>query len=533
MDTGKSRTVRLAGSYFITTCATLAAILLFAVIGSRLAPAVVANALPDSGSTLQIAFLLNIALILFGWRRSRDLRIAIEAWESAERAAHQNANTDHATGLANRREFIRCLEEAIARGSGVLLLVDLDHFKRINDLHGHAAGDQLLTAVGQILKESAPAGSCCARIGGDEFTVLAPGCSPADAERLGARLLERFAEPVTVDNRAVRMSASIGMATFEAASEQSAVLRRSDVALYAAKKAGRNAFAWFNEDLERELAERLELDEDIRRGIDRGEFVPFFQPLIDLRTRQLAGFEALARWRSPKRGLQEPEAFIAQAEATGLIGPLTMSVMEQALLEAKKWPPNLRIAINISPVQFRDSSLAQEIVALLTRTGFPAGRLELEITEGALLKDSDQTMATIRSLKALGISISLDDFGTGYASLAQLDSLPVDRIKIDRSFITRFVKSDRTAAIVDAIAALGHKLKVPLTAEGVESEQVRMELAPLGCSEAQGWLYGRAVSADTVRSFLRMGVPPGDTPEARRPEDYPQYARASRPGAKY
>jgi len=524
----KSKTVRLAGSYFITTCATLAAILMFVGIGSQVVPAAFADVpVPPSIETLKVAFLLNIAVILLGWRRSKDLREAIDAWEKAERAAHRNANTDHATGLANRREFIRCLEEEIGRGnSGALLLVDLDHFKRVNDLHGHGAGDELLRAVAAALRRVSPQDACCARIGGDEFTVLLPGAGPAQAEEVSAKLLAWFADTVSVANCNVRVSASIGMAAFDGSSEQSVVLRRSDVALYAAKKQGRNGYAWFNEALEKELAERLSLDEDIRRGIERGEFVPFFQPLIDLKTRDLAGFEALARWRSAKRGLLEPDTFIAHAEATGLIGPLTMSVMEQALREAKPWPAHLKIAVNISPVQFRDPALAQEIIKILTMTGFPAQRLEIEITEGALLEDRAQALSIIRSLKALGVSISLDDFGTGYASLAQLDSLPVDRIKIDRSFITRFVKSDRTAAIVDAIAALGHKLKVPLTAEGVESEQVRMELAPLGCSEAQGWLYGRAVSADTVRSFLRMGVPPGDTPEARRPE----YEMRRRPG---
>ena len=531
MRAGKSKAVRLAGSYFITTCATLAAILMFVGIGSQVVPVAFADVpVPDSIGTLKVAFLLNIAIILLGWRRSRDLREAIDAWERAERAAHQNANIDHSTGLANRREFIRCLEEAISGGSGgVLLLIDLDHFKRVNDLHGHAAGDQLLTAVAASLVRSSPAGSCCARIGGDEFAILLPAAGAAQAEEVADKLLAWFGDTVPVENCNVRVTASIGMAAFDRSCEQSAVLRRSDVALYAAKKQGRNCLAWFNAELEKELAERLSLDEDIRRGIERGEFVPFFQPLIDLKSRNLAGFEALARWRSPKRGLLEPEAFIAHAETTGLIGPLTMSVMEQALREAKSWPAHLRIAVNISPVQFRDPALAQEIIKILTLAGFPAQRLEIEITEGALLEDRVQALTIIRSLKALGVSISLDDFGTGYASLAQLDSLPVDRIKIDRSFITRFVKSDRTAAIVDAIAALGHRLKVPLTAEGVESEQIRMELAPLGCSEAQGWLYGRAVSADTVRSFLRMGVPPGDTPEARRPE----YSFQRRPGAKF
>lgn len=504
MGARKSKIVGLAGSYLITTCATMAAILLFVGLSSQVVPATIAGVpAPSSIHALATALLLNIAIILFGWRRSKDLREALEALENAERIAHRNANIDHATGLANRREFIRSLEEAIESGqAGVLLLIDLDHFKRVNDLYGHSAGDEVLTSVARALEKTAPPGTCSARIGGDEFAIVIEGGTAAQAEALSERLLSGIAKPMQMGTFKLHVSVSIGLAKFESSADAATILRRSDVALYAAKHAGRNGFAWFNAELEQELGRRAALDEDIRRGIEAGEFVPFFQPLIDLETRKIAGFEALARWRSPTHGLLEPESFIEQAEATGLIGPLTFSVMEQALWEAKNWPAHLKIAVNISPVQFREASLAQEILKVLVSTGFPARRLELEITESALLEDRSQALATIQSLKAVGVSISLDDFGTGYASLAQLDTLPVDRIKIDRTFITRFVKSERTAAIVDTIATLGHRLNVPLTAEGVESEQIRMELASLGCSEAQGWLYGRAVSADTVRSFL-------------------------------
>lgn len=246
------------------------------------------------------------------------------------------------------------------------------------------------------------------------------------------------------------------------------------------------------------------MEEDIRAGIANGEFVPFFQPLIDLATRDLVGFETLARWRSPKRGFLEAEQFISVAESTGLIGPLTLTIIEQALKEARTWPSHLKIAVNISPVQFRDGHLAEQIIKLLTENGFPANRLEIEITEASLLEDREQVITIIRSLKNVGVSVSLDDFGTGYASLAQVNSLPIDRIKIDKSFISTMVKSEQTAAIVNTIASLGHQLNVPITAEGVESEQIRSELNKFGMSEAQGWLFGRAVSADSVRTFLGL-----------------------------
>jgi len=298
------------------------------------------------------------------------------------------------------------------------------------------------------------------------------------------------------------------------------VLRQSDVALFAAKRDGRNRFAWFDQQLNDELADRVAYEEEMRFGIARKEFVPFFQPLIDLTSRDLVGFEALARWRSPKRGFLEAEQFIDLAEATGLVGPLTMSVIEQALKEASTWPPHLKVAVNISPVQFRDSRLATNIIKLLTETGFPAKRLEIEITENSLLEDRDQVIRTIQSLKNLGISVSLDNFGTGYASLAQVNSLPVDRIKIDRSFISTIVKSEQTAAIVGTIANLGHKLNVPITAEGVESEQIRSALAEFGCSEAQGWLFGRAVSGESVRTFLGLKQKGASAPKSSEDEGH-------------
>ena len=520
---GASRNaVRIASSHLITSCATLAALLLFVGLGSQVLPnALRGTPLPNANSTLTVAFLLNIAIILFGWRRSKDLKDALEAYEESERVARRNANTDPATGLANRRELLRTLSEARdAKASGTLLLLDLDHFKRVNDLHGHLAGDRLLSVVADVLTRSAPDAACCARFGGDEFAMLLTGTSPAAAEKVARGVIAQLAVPVFLGGVQVQVSASIGLAELARNQTEEDILRQSDVALYAAKRSGRNCLAWFDKELERELTERLKLEDDIRTGIQRGEFVPFFQPLIDLQTRDLVGFEALARWRSPTRGFVEAEAFIEVAEATGLVGPLTLAIMDIALKEARAWPAHLKIAVNISPVQFRDASLAEQIMKVLAATGFPAHRLEIEITEGSLLEDREQFSIIIQSLKNVGIRISLDDFGTGYASLAQLHTLPVDRIKIAKSFIATLVKSEQTAAIVSTIANLGHTLNVPITAEGVESEQIRNELKRFGCSEAQGWLFGRAVSADTVRTFLDLsekGAPGASLPQSEPP----------------
>ena len=513
---GKNQAVSIASSHLITTCATIAALLLFVGLGSRLLPpAFLGGPLPDSLSTLKLAFVLNCAIILFGWRRSADLKRALDAYDEAERNAHRNANTDPTTGLANRRELMRSLSEALdAKATGVLLLLDLDHFKRVNDLHGHLAGDHLLRHVAESMLKAAPETASCARIGGDEFAIMLRGASPEAGEETAKAILARLTTPVFIGGAQIQASASVGLAQIDRGMQsEEDVLRHSDVALYAAKSAGRNGFAWFDEQLERELSERLKLEEDIRNGVANSEFVPFFQPLIDLASRDLVGFEALARWRSPTRGFVEAEAFIEAAERTGLIAPVTMMIMEQALREARDWPAHLKIAVNVSPIQFRDRTLAEQVMKVLAKTGFPAHRLEVEITEASLLEDRDQVLTIVQSLKNVGISISLDDFGTGYASLAQVNNLPIDRIKIDKSFISTMVKSEQTAAIVDTIANLGHTLSVPITAEGVESEQIRSELARFGCSEAQGWLFGRAVSAETVRTFLEMKEA-GDNPSA-------------------
>jgi diguanylate cyclase (GGDEF)-like protein len=526
----KSKAVRVASSHVITTCATIAALLLFVALGSQVLPSALRGLqLTDSANTLKVAFLLNIAIILFGWRRSKELKEALDAFESAERAAQRNANTDPATGLANRRELMRSLTDVLEGGvGGVFLVLDLDHFKRVNDLHGHLAGDKVLLRVAEVLLSTGPQHGCCARTGGDEFAVLLPGADDATAEEVAGKMLSALSTPIFAEGAQIQVTASIGLARLSACGDEESALRQSDVALYAAKRAGRNDFAWFDEALEREISDRLKLEEDIRNGIKGGEFVPFFQPLVDLTSRQIIGFEALARWRSPDRGFKEAETFIETAERTGLIGPLTLSVLEQALKEARAWPAHLKLAVNVSPVQFRDADLAERILKILAVTGFPASRLEIEITEGSLLEDREQVLTIIKSLKNVGISISLDDFGTGYASLAQVNRLPLDRIKIDKSFITTIVKSEQTAAIVNTIAGLGHNLNVPITAEGVESEQIRSALADFGCSEAQGWLFGRAISAEAVRSFLAMSGDGSSAPAAESAQAPATKSRANR-----
>jgi diguanylate cyclase (GGDEF)-like protein len=499
----RSEGYRVASSHLITTCATFAAIILFTILGAQVVPDALGIGIghdsPRNG--LVAAFILNIAIILFGWRRAKELAEALAALNLAEREAHRNAYVDCVTGLANRFALVKQLEESLVREpvEGTLVLFDLDHFKKVNDLHGHAAGDQLLAHVGGTLRQMIPDATLIARLGGDEFTVLMPIADRDVVEATVERVMQTLASPIDVGGFHAHVSASAGIAGLASGLSAEDMLRRADIAMYAAKRGGRNRASWFAAEQEAELRTRVVLEEEIRSGIEAGEFVPFFQPLISLSSGEATGFEVLARWNSPQRGLVEPVDFIEIAEATGLIAPLSMHVMRQALIEARGWPAHLKIAVNISPVQFRDPQLAQRILKLLAETGFPARRLEVEITEGSLIENPEQAATIVKSLKNNGITIALDDFGTGYASLTQLQSLPFDRIKIDKSFVASIGESEQSGAIVSTIASLGKMLCVPITAEGVESESIRRRLAEVGCDDAQGWLFGRAVSAQFIR----------------------------------
>lgn len=506
---------RVASSHLITTCATLASLILFVMVGAKVIPSAIGLTQPGpSTPALAVAFLLNIAIILFGWLRARDLTQILSELKAAEQEALDTAYTDHTTGLANRRALLRELERLARDGSGkgTLILIDLDHFKKVNDLYGHSVGDELLKAAGQKIVENSPAHSFAARLGGDEFAVIIN--DRESAGETAKKIVAALGAPITLSAVQTQVSVSAGIAPLDRSLAPLDMLRRSDVAMYSVKRSGRNGFAWFDSEMERQLQSRVALEEEVRAAIEADEFVPFFQPLISLDTGDLNGFEVLARWRSPKRGIVEPAEFIEIAEQSGQIGPLSMRVMEKALIEARDWPAEFKLAVNISPTQFRDPHLAERIIKMLTETGFPARRLEVEITENTLLEDRDQALTIVQSLRNCGISIALDDFGTGYASLSQLHTLPFDRIKIDRSFINALGNDEQSAAIVQTITALGKSLKVPITAEGVETSAIREQLAELGCSDAQGWYFGRAVAGHVASMNFSPAPEATSSPDA-------------------
>jgi diguanylate cyclase (GGDEF)-like protein len=496
-----------------STFAVLGTLAMFVYIGGSVGTQLVRQYFGQGATTDQAmvsALLLNIALILLIWRRTTALSDEVDVYRKAEVRAQHLAITDPLTNLFNRRAIKEKTAElttrASRRGKSVaFLMIDLDGFKKINDLYGHDSGDQLLREVADRMRDTVPPSSVLARLGGDEFgvcMVFEPEF-PETIDRVAEDLIEVLARPVTIGDNDHSITASIGIARPEIDCDSiDMLIRRADIALYAAKKNGRNGFCWFENGMEVELRTRNSLEADIRAAIPNDEFVPYFEQQIDLQTGELAGFEMLARWVSPVRGLIPPDEFIPVAEDTGMIGDLSMSIIKKAMLEAKNWDPKLTISVNISPVQLKDPWLAQKIVKLLVETGFPANRLEVEITESSLFKNLSLAQSIVGSLKNQGIQIALDDFGTGYSSLAHLRALPFDRIKIDRSFVSTMLDNPESAAIVNAIAGLGTSLGVPITAEGIEDQPLIEKLRELGCSKGQGWYYGQPLSIDNVRKLL-------------------------------
>jgi len=500
---------------------TVASILLFVGTGSAMLSTAISQytgGLLRSDSTLAVAMLLNVALILVGWRRHRDLTREVAIRAAAEERAQMLASRDPLTGFLNRRSlaeegaamFVRAERRQKAMA---LLMLDLDHFKTVNDMHGHAAGDALIRAVAEEIRAILPESALAARFGGDEFACafLFDSANPDMVERIAERLVSRLSQPFQVEGLQLHISVSIGLARsdFDCAS-MDALMRAADIAMYAAKNAGRNQHSWFDRSMERELQARNELESGLRAAIPKLEIVPYFEQQIDLVTGRLTGFEVLARWEHPQRGLVPPDAFIPVAEETGLIADLSLSIMRQSFLAARDWDPALNLSVNISPYQLRDAWLSQKIIKLLTETNFPPQRLEVEVTESSLFDNLALAQSIIGSLKNQGIRIALDDFGTGYSSLAHLRALPFDRIKIDRSFVSSMNSNPESAAIVNAITRLGESLNLPITAEGIEDAATEERLRALGCAKGQGFHYGRPLSLPKARRLLaerRLLVP--------------------------
>jgi PAS domain S-box-containing protein len=449
--------------------------------------------------------------------------IDIEARKSAERQIAHLATHDPLTDLPNRARFHERLDDllsthgATGRSLAVLCL-DLDRFKAVNDTFGHVFGDDLLREVARRLAARLGAGDIVARLGGDEFAILRVGAGgetqarrdddetpPGDFEALrglAEDLIEAIGRPIVIDGETASVGLSIGVAV--APPEGIAgdkLFKNADLALYRAKKEGRETFRFFEPAMLVEADERRRLEAALRRALANGEFDLHYQPFVDIATGRVTGFEALARWRHPERGLVPPQAFIALAEETGLIVALGEWVLRAACAEAATWPSDLRVAVNISPVQLQRGFLAESVVSALAASGLPARRLELEVTESALLQAEEQVTRVLNDLRTLGVRAAIDDFGTGYSSLGYLCKFPIDRIKIDRSFIQRL--SDATAAaVVHAIIGLGRQLGMAVTAEGIETPEQLEMVREAGCAEVQGFFFSPPRSIRDIHDML-------------------------------
>ena len=362
------------------------------------------------------------------------------------------------------------------------------------------------------MRAELPPDALLARIGGDEFAFAMSydPSRPGQVDEQVLRLFEGIGDSLVIDGLAIETTMSAGIAadhedSLPCLSIDSAqdLMHRADMAMYQAKKQGKNHYRWFEIGIENEIRFRNEIEAGIRRGLAKGEFVPFYEQQVDLETGEIVGFEMLARWQSPELGLVSPEIFIPLAEDMGVIAELSEQLIRQAFSDAQEWDSHLTLAVNISPLQLRDEWFAQKLLKLMVEQNFPAQRLDIEVTESCLHEDVDTVRSMLQSLKNQGVRVSLDDFGTGYSSLAQLQTLPFDRLKIDRSFIAEMKAADTSTRIVDAIISLGQTLDMPIIAEGIEDEKILSDLRKMGRLKGQGYLYGRPETSAQVRERLK------------------------------
>ncbi len=442
----------------------------------------------------------------------------------AERRVRHMAHHDALTCLPNRALFFERLERTIARLRGeerledhrprptdacwllAVLFLDLDHFKDVNDTLGHAAGDELLRQVATRIKGCLRDDDTLARLGGDEFAIMLDGTAadPAQVNEVARRVIQTVAKPYLLDGHEALIGTSIGIALCgpnDGHADPAVLLRQADLALYRAKAHQRGSSCFFQPGMDAALNRRKEMEGDLRRALIEGGLDLHFQPLVTLTPRRIVGVEALARWNHPQHGPVPPSEFIPLAEAAGLITALGEWVLRTACTYAVGWD-DVTLAVNLSPEQIRQESLVDLVESTLRQTGLPPNRLELEITEGILLRDTEATVAKLSRLRALGVGITLDDFGTGYSSLSYLRRFPFSKLKIDRSFVATMMGDPKTAAIVETIASLGRSLDMRVTVEGIETEAQLDKIRTTGCNEGQGFLVGRPCPAHAFEEML-------------------------------
>jgi len=469
--------------------------------GAPLAPAESLFELKDGRTILVKMRLLDNG----GWVATHE--DITERREAEAQIAHM-AHHDALTGLPNRVLLRERLDDALTRAQRgnriAVLYLDLDHFKSINDTLGHGIGDELLKAVAARLRGCLRETDTIARLGGDEFAIIQTEvASPSDVASLASRIRDALTAAYDLDGHQVPADVSIGISLApDDTIDPEQLLKNADMALYRSKADGRGTFRFFEPQMDERVRTRRTLELDLRNAITNGEFELYYQPVVNLDRNEISACETLLRWHHPTRGMVPPAEFIPVAEETGLINQIGEWVLRQACFEAASWPNDVAVAVNLSPVQFKNQNLALLIVSALADSRLPARRLELEITEAVLLQNNEATLATLHRLRELGVRIAMDDFGTGYSSLSYLRSFPFDKIKIDRSFINDIGEKDESGAIVQAVTSLASRLKMATTAEGVETQAQLQMIQRLGCTEMQGYLYSRPVPArDLARLF--------------------------------
>jgi diguanylate cyclase (GGDEF)-like protein len=440
----------------------------------------------------------------------------ITAWREAQEKLAYLAHHDPLTSLPNRTKFREDLEQTLLRvnrdGRVAVLCLDLDHFKEINDSLGHPIGDDLLKDVASRLRTSVREGDTVARLGGDEFAIVQAGTDlqASESSSLAERLVEIVGAAYAIHGHQLNIGVSIGIAFAPNDGEDpDQLLKNADMALYRAKEDGRGTYRFFEPGMDARAQARRVLEIDLRAALTRDEFEVHYQPIHDLNTDQITAFEALIRWNHPLRGMISPMDFIPLAEETGLITQLGDWILRKACMDAAAWSREVRVAVNLSPVQFRNSNLVQSVISALAASGLAPERLELEITESVLLQDSEATLAALHKLRSFGVKISMDDFGTGYSSLSYLRSFPFDKIKIDRSFVHELATREDSMAIVRAVTGLGKSLGISIVAEGVETNEQLGLLRTEGCTEVQGFLFSRPRPAQDVEAMLSYGLERG------------------------
>ena len=449
--------------------------------------------------------------------------------KQAERAIHRLAYFDSLTGLANRVLFKDRLSTAISNAERygqhlATLFIDLDRFKMINDTLGHTIGDLLLTQVAERLSESVRHSDsvgrhgenepthALARLGGDEFTILITNLSqPQDAGKVARRILESLTQPFNIEGHEVFISASIGISIFPNDGRTvDSLLKNADTAMYHAKEQGRNNCQYYSSGLNAAAAGRLDLESDLRRALEREEFVVYYQPKLNIHTRTILGAEALVRWRHPKRGILAPGVFMSAAVDTGLVRPMDEWVLREACRQVRAWEQSglsaITVSVNVSNSLFHGRTLISTASDALQKTGISPDQLELELTESIAMRDVDATVTMLEELRSMGLRLSIDDFGTGYSSLSYLQRFPLSRLKIDQSFVRDLLTNENNVKITKAIIAMAHSMNLSVLAEGVETEGQLEKLREEGCDEVQGYLFSRPVPAADFEKMLRHGV---------------------------